>query len=285
MKRILLSSIAALVCASAHAQAIYSSFNPMWHTTVFTNGGPITTYTPRSGLIFVTACGSGGSGAGGNATGGAGGGGASSPILIMYPLPVTPGSLLTITVPGATTGGTVGANGAVGVAPTITGGLVPFPASGITGAAQAGGASNGGNGGAPFWGSNISNINPAAGGANAGAPSPQYAAYQGGIPFSVFMGVGGGAGAGTGGGGGGGGRSPLDTSGGGISGSVAGGANIGGGAGGGSLFGDGGTGGATSVAGTAASTTAYCAGGGGGGQNAAGGNGAPGVVIISEVYG
>lgn len=256
------------------AQSQISYAPNVLQSTLFTTVGANTFTVPfNKTLVWVSGVGGGGGGGGGHATGGGGGGGGGSCGINNLPVPVTPGSTLTITVGAKGTAGAIGADGVRGFSSLITGALIPVIATGYGTQGLQGAATNGGNGGrTSCWADMISNSG-GTGGAAAGAATPQ---YGNGIGFNgaYILGSGAGSGAGTGSGGGGGGRCAFSDT------NTAGGANIGGGAGGCSMFGAGGTGGATTTAGNPPAAGQYGAGGGGGGQNAAGAAGTDGAVLI-----
>jgi hypothetical protein len=204
-----------------------------------------------------------------------------------FPLPVVPGSTLTITVGAGGTGGAAGAVGGSMTASQVTGAadgaclIMPFAAVSGAGTATTGGATHTIGGQA------------ASGTTTAGAATLQYF-ITGNNPYvqryvgeNQFVHQSGASGGGPGYAGGAGFWGPLfnDPNAlavnymppGNPSGSAGSGLG-GGGAGGSTFWGLGGVGGNASVAG--GNATGYGAGGGGGGCNAAGGNGSPGFIRL-----
>src|SRR5689334_19164190 len=98
------------------------------NSAVFTS---TSTWTVPAGVhvVYVDAVAPGGSGGGGTVTGGnaGGGGGGGGEAVFNVPLYVTPGEVLTITVPAAAIGGSADANGNAGGNITITGADNDFP--------------------------------------------------------------------------------------------------------------------------------------------------------------
>lgn len=212
----------------------------------------------------------GGGGGGWTATGAAGGGGGGEGMhCVAYPLTVTPGSTLTVTVPSAPGGGAAGSDGTTANDVTITGALVPASLTikggvkGLTATATVGG--NGGNGGGGSGGSGGGGAGSTTTGATGNATINNFA-----TPCAGGGGGGAGAGSSTGGGGGVTGAFGRGT---------AGSGNNAGGGGSGGSWGVGGIGGANNAVG-AAPILGYGGGGGGGGSGQAGGSGGPALLIF-----
>jgi hypothetical protein len=195
-----------------------------------------------------------------------------------FPLSVTPGATLTITIGAVGTGGPAAANGVSGGTVTITGALQPFPTiqGGGLGAVGAGGVGGVGGGAGGIDSTAVSGVTACYPGANGGAIGTQGGANQfvsgtttviQGVLQNCLFTSGGGGGAGNGGFGAAG-RASKGTG------------NGAGGGGGSGQFGLGGVGGVQSVsAGQAGSGYGY--GGGGGGAQFAGSDGGAGMVRIS----
>lgn len=272
--RSLAVALALLVCAPALSQPAdaqtltYAGNAKVLKTVVFTAAGANSYTVPAdvTQLLNVRLVGGGGSGGCGHATGGAGGGGAGGVIAGPFSVPVTAGATLTITIGAGGTACTVGNDGNIGGATSISGTDATLPLGFAGGGGSAGLAANGGAGG------NSGTGTPASSNGGAGGATGAGSAISGGVAQGPFLtGNGGSGGAGTGSGGGGSNRCYTGST-------VLGGTNIGGGAGGASFYGCGGAGGTTAVAGSAPAAIAWGAGGGGGGQNAIGGIGRGGYV-------
>lgn len=209
---------------------------------VFTSNGTFTVPTGVS-LVWVTMC--AGGGGGGSGTPGGGGGGGES--LIYWPINVTPGASMAVTVGSGGPGGTGGPGGSTGSSSSF-GGLT---VSGGSGGAGTTGAGAGGNGGGYYAGSGGIGVKGSTGT----------------IAYPIIGGAGGGE----------------DGFAGGVVGLFTGGAASSGGGGGASAFGSGGAGAGAPGSGTAGGT---CAGGGGagaGGGGTSGGAGGNGQVIVEWI--
>jgi len=214
--------------------------------------------------VEVTMIGGGGGGRGAaaaNANSGHGGG--SGEQVVRWPLPVTPGAVMAVTI-GAGGAGSADAStaGTTGGTTSFGGFSVVGGVGALTGAGGTGGGVNGGEVAATpdFWGLPGYAESPCHFGGSAGGngTSGGNAGRDGGGSGGFTTGGAGGAATGSDAGGGGGGASP---------------------------YGLGGAGGAGGIAGVAAGSTAYGAGGGGAGANAnvAGGAGKSGYVVINWI--
>lgn len=244
----ILRAAAFLLLAASSALASSIGGQPFTHSAFFASSG---TFTVPSGVyvLYTNACSAGGSGgqttSGGN-YGAAGASGGQS--LIGYPLMVTPGQTLTVTVGVDTTyaaGGVTSVSGTAISFPIIAGGVTP-----TTGTSQTAGTVP-----APD---------------TAGGASPAAYTYANVIGF-LYGGAGGGNGVSSG----------TGVAGGSTVAFAGGTATSYGGGGGASMFGPGGAGGAVNSAGS--QPPGYCGGGGGASQNGGSGpflpgSGAPGFV-------
>lgn len=146
--------------------------NKRWQSKLITTSG---TFTVPSdvGVIWLDGCGGGGGGGGGNSTpgGGGGGGGAALAVQNAGPLPVVPGSAMSITIGAAGTAGAIDGDGSSGGSTIIVlDGLTLTLRLGNYGIK--GGAVNGGGGGG------ISNAtNGGTGGAGVGGAGVVYRAF------------------------------------------------------------------------------------------------------------
>lgn len=238
-----------------------------WKSKLFTT---TTTFVvpPDVGCIWIDGCGGGSGGGGGDPTpGGGGGGGSATWVCRFFPLAVTPGETLTLTIGAGGLGGAPGANSsnpgetkiAVGSETRLTLSSAYLGYKGEPGAGGEGGGPLGDIGGKIYTPIALSPYQPAeflaqkwSGGMAGGALNVNGVGrgYMQNITGDSFYG-----GGGTGG--------PLGG---------------GGGAGGVSAYGVGGNGGSNGAAGSNA--TGYGCGGGGGSGNAKGGDGSPGFVRI-----
>lgn len=251
-----------LSCAAASIGGTGSGFS----VPVLTVGSYSLVVPSQRSLYTVSWIGGGSGGeAGGSSSGGGGGG--SGAKLNNYPLPVTPGSTLTITCAAAGVGGVYGGAAAtVGGLPSITGGLMALP---TVLAATAPAAGSGASGGASGSGQGQGQASSAAAGVTGTGPTNTTADghQQGGCS--------GGGGGNSGGGGGNGGR---------VGGHGAGATGTGNAAGGGGAAGVDGTGGrggnGTTPSAGSAPAIGYGGGGGGGGPGFGGGPGAPGYILL-----
>src|SRR5215472_17299670 len=105
---------------------------PQWHaTTVLSSQSPFS-YLPITNTVWIDGAAPGAPGGGGfsSAVGAAGGGGGAGNAVQNFPLTVTIGSALTITVPAPPAPPAAGVAGSNSSIVTITGALVLFPALG-----------------------------------------------------------------------------------------------------------------------------------------------------------
>jgi hypothetical protein len=243
-------------------------------------------WTVPSELILISGVGGGGGGGGGHATGGGGGGGGSGEGARFYPFVCTIGQTLTVTLGAGGVAGAVGGNGGLGEQNTLVFSgagfattITKFPNFKAGEGGLAGGAADGGRGGASAPGDGTKLPFNAGGTAGTGAT----VGGNGGHAFAPGSNWSSGA---SGGGGG----STIATGGyggnGSFPGAAAGSGVASGGGGAGSEFGLGKSGGVSGAAGTSVQNNSnnryyYGSGGGGGGQNAAGGVGGAGIIIIN----
>lgn len=259
MKRLFIAAILLLATApSALSQSIWNT--PIASSYEFTASGTLSV-PPSKFLAKINACSGGGGGnqSGGGTAGGGGGGGGGAGV-VDFPLIVTPGQTLTVTVGAA---GVAGNPATAGGQTSISGTNIFFPTLAGGGAGTNQGSGAGGIGGAGGSGT--------AGGA-AGAAAASIASTN--TLGPVIGGAGGGGGGSSSAPNGGAGGASLYPGGAGATG------NQGGGAGGGSAFGPG----AASTDNNAGTAPPYgfCGGGsGGGGTGSAGGNGAQGFLSIT----
>jgi hypothetical protein len=248
-----------------------------------TTGGSSTSVTTTTSTTVVVATGVTallvtmiGGGGGGKSSGAAsstgGGGGGSGEYCIDFPMPVTPGETLTLTIGAGGAGGTAGGSGSDGGTTSVAGLAGTFAVLGGLGATSGTGA----RGGGPRGGAGGTFANPPTAGAMGTAESPVH-----------FGGGGGGGGvnaaanstAGTGAG------APGFLTGGAAG--VGSGSGGSGGGGAATIWGNGGAGGAANGAGVSAAAASYGAGGGGAGGNSgsaqAGGDGAGGYILLAYV--
>ena len=165
MRRLGVALLGLLLAAScAFAQNGNAPVTPYTQQSVlFTNTGANSWVVPAGvTVVYVDGCSAGQGGAGGQSstTGSGGGGGAGGFCTAGFPLNVTPGATLTITVGAAGVGGSAGASGGTtNIVTTITGANNTYPSqppssfvlAPTTGAAGVGG--NGGRGLAVYGGS------------------------------------------------------------------------------------------------------------------------------------
>ena len=259
MKRL---AVAALLLIATAPSAVSQS---IWNTPIasyeFTASGTLIV-PPSKFLAKINACSGGGGGnqSGGGTAGGGGGGGGGAGV-VDFPLIVTPGQTLTVTVGAA---GVAGNPATAGGQTSVSGTNIFFLTLAGGGAGTNQGSGSGGTGGAGG--------SPGTAGAAAGQNATAIVSTN---TLGPVIGGGGGGGGGSGSApNGGAGGASLYPGGAGATG------NQGGGAGGGSPFGPGAA--STDNNSGTAPPYGFCGGGsGGGGTGSAGGNGAPGFLSIT----
>src|SRR6185436_13723730 len=118
-----------LLSGTALAQNVNVGSNYAPNLTFFTTPGGTFTVPAGVTVVYIDGCAPGGSGGGGQAsanTAGGGGGGAGMGVA-NYPMAVTPGSALTITISQTYAGGAAATDGTTSGNTTITGGVSNFP--------------------------------------------------------------------------------------------------------------------------------------------------------------
>lgn len=206
----LAAALLASVCSRALPQTVISPSGYVQQAIPFTAGTQTFTVPPGVTIVYADGCGAGGPGGGGGATGSAagGGGGGSAACVIGYPLYVTPGQTLTLTVPAAVTGPAANmTGGSGGGALTITGANNPFPpqsgglpgsgVTGVTGGVGGNGAGSGsGAGGAAATAGTVASQNAPGSSPGGGGGGGSTASAGGAGGYSRFVWTPGGGGGG-----------------------------------------------------------------------------------------